>query len=177
MEVKGSVLACSAFTVYLLFGLPSGIWDWTCLALIWASVCLLCTFVQLPWRKNHYNRLVNVSSCRGLLCRKFKGVCPSSPASSCSVPCCSCALGAHCCLKTRLRCSWGYLASLPKAPRLRPLHSCLPSLLLKNTWHSCTECRQVLLNNMAPLIGSLLELSEISQAAWFPWRWMFAQFL
>lgn len=109
-----------------------------------AHLCNCCE------EKNHYNRLVNLSSCRGFLCRKIKGVCPSCPASLCSVPCCSCALGVQCCLKTRLLCSRGYFAPLPKALQLRPLPSCLQGLLLKNTAHSRTECGQAILNNMAP---------------------------
>lgn len=46
-------------------------------------------------RKNHYNRLVNLSSCRGFLCRKIKGVYPSRPVSLNSVTCCYCALAAQ----------------------------------------------------------------------------------
>lgn len=128
VKEKGSVLTCSVFAIYLLFGLPSGIWDWTCLALIWASVCLLCTFVQLLWRKNHYNRLVNLSSCRGFLRRKIKGFCPSLPVSLRSMACCSCALAAQehgpgwksCCSAI-----WTAVAPLSKALRLRFVPSCL----------------------------------------------------
>lgn len=140
VEEKGSVLTCSVFAIYLLFGLPSGIWDWTCLALIWASVCLLCTFVQLLWRKNHYNRLVNLSSCRGFLRRKIKGVCPGLPMSLRSVACCSCALAAQehgpgwksCCSASR--------RSSLQSPTAQvcPLLPSGERLLLKNTPNSCT---------------------------------------
>ena len=134
VKVKVSVLTCSAFAVYLLFGLPSGIWEWTCPALIWASVCLLCAFVQLLWRKNHYNRLINLSSCRGFLCRKIKGLYSSHLVSLHSVACCCCALAAQehgPAWKTCCRTIWTAVGPLPKT---LPLN--LVPLLLSETIYS-----------------------------------------
>lgn len=124
--------------VYLLFiyfsGYPVGYESELVLLLFepqYAYCAHLCNCCE---EKNHYNRLVNLSSCRGFLCRKIKGVYPSRPVSLNSVTCCYCALAAQehsPAWKTHCGTIWTAVGPLPKTPPLN-----LVRLLLSETTYS-----------------------------------------
>lgn len=152
--------------VYLLFiyflGYPLGYESELVLFLFepqYAYCAHLCNCCE---EKNHYNRLVNLSSCKGFLGRKIKGVLSLSPCEFALCPLqllCPSSTRARSCLKNMLQysldCSWS--SPLNPAAQSHPPPAFRDYLLLKTTSQTAVQgsCRQALLNNMAPLTASL----------------------